>query len=177
MRAGQSTGTAQGRRSRIRGVGAAVAVLALIPIGAAQAQTTPSARPSAAPDGHVSALDSPPPRVHLATSQVDLGLHPFASCWVRGDSGFCYDGPPPQPPPSLGGVLGAVNLSFARDGWHFKVSVIDSSGHRTKVTLNQQSERVWRLALGQLPDDDYRVDIFGKGPQGDVLAAAALTLN
>ncbi len=164
------------RRARRRGIGAAVAVLILLPIGAAQAQAPLGARGPTTPAHRPSAFKEPPP-VHVASDTVDLATHPFGSCWSTGHGGVCYDGPSPNPPPSLGAVTGPVRLAFPRDGWHFRVSLVDSRGYRTRVHLVALGARSWRLALQAIPDDTYNLDIFGKGPQGDVVAAAALTLQ
>jgi hypothetical protein len=106
-----------------------------------------------------------------------LGIRPYASCWSGRHSGVCYDGPPPNPLPSLGGVIGGVTLAFARDDWKFNVSVLDDTGHRTQIRLVPNCPQEWRLGLGKLSNGTYRVDIYGKGPQGDLLAAAAFTLT
>ncbi len=118
-----------------------------------------------------------PPNVRLSTGSVNLALHPYSSCWSTGHSGMCYDGMPPRPLPSVGGTDGPIGLAFARDRWRFRVSVTDEEGDRSNVDLVRTSPRHWRLALGALPDGRYRADVFGRGPQGDVAAAFAFTLN
>lgn len=164
------------RRAGRRGIAATFAVLILMPIGAAQAQAPLGAHVPTTPAHQPAAFKGPPP-VHVASDTVDLATHPFGSCWSTGHSGVCYDGPSPNPPPSLGAVTGPVRLAFPRDGWHFRVSLVDSLGHRTSVHLVTLGARSWRLALHAIPDGAYDLDIFGKGPQGDVVAAAALTLR
>lgn len=118
-----------------------------------------------------------PPPVRLVTESVALRIHPFTSCWSTATSGFCYDGFPVKPLPSIGGTHGPITLAFGRDGWRFRVSVRDSSGEQTSVDLVKTDARHWRLVVKDLPDGRYRADVFGSGPQGDVAAAFAFTLN
>ena len=164
------------RRRRLRGLGAALAVLMLVPIGAASAKTDAGAAPAASTAAAAQSIDSRPPAVWLASGDRHLKVAPYSGCWQHGGSGMCFDGPVPKPLPSLGKVADPVTLAFARADWHFKVTVVDRDGHRTKITLKPLTDRSWRLALGKLDDGRYRVDIFGRGPQGDLAAAADLTL-
>lgn len=118
-----------------------------------------------------------PPAVRLASMSVRLALRPYTSCWSTATMGMCYDGMPARPLPSLGATFRPITLAFARDGWRFQVSVTDDRGHRTRVDLVRTSPRHWRLAVGALPHGHYAADVFGRGPQGDVAAAFAFTLE
>lgn len=118
-----------------------------------------------------------PPPVRLSTYSVSLAVNPYSSCWSSGNAGMCYDGIPPRPLPSVGGTDGPIGLAFARDGWRFHVSVTNQEGDRKRVDLVRTSPHHWRLALGEFPDGRYRAAVFGRGPQGDVAAAFAFTLN
>ena len=163
-------------RSRIRRVAAVTCVVALgLGVGAAQAQP---ARPSqSTPAAAHETLDfSGPPAVRLDNGSVTLALRPYTSCWTHGDVTGCYDGMPMKPLASLGGTYGPVRLAFPRDDWHFRVSVVGADGHRTKIRLIAIDPQLWRLDLADLANGRYRVDIFGRGPQGDVVAAGAFTL-
>lgn len=118
-----------------------------------------------------------PPPVRLSDYSLTLALHPYTSCWSSGSSGLCYDGMPPRPVPSMGGVSGPVTLAFGEDGWRFHVTVKDRKGDSSRVRLVKISPHHWRLALRPLADGRYRADVFGRGPEGDVAAAFAFTLN
>ncbi len=174
-------------RSTLHRISAIACLFALAPgLSAAAAKTAaPNATTSRSPDQHSSDMQGPevqgpevqgPPPVRLFTSSLTLAVHPYTSCWTSGNAGMCYDGIPPSPLPSLGGTSGPVKLSFARDRWHFQVSVIDKLGDRSRVDLVRTSPREWRFALGPLADGRYRAEVFGNGPQGDVVAAFAFTL-
>lgn len=118
-----------------------------------------------------------PPDVRLTNGSVTLLLHPYGSCWSDAHQGVCYDGSPPRPLASLGGTSTQVRLAFPRDGWHFRVTAADAQGRRSRVTLLRVGAREWRLDLSDLPNGHYRLDVFGRGSQGDVAAASALTLT
>jgi hypothetical protein len=118
-----------------------------------------------------------PPNVRLSTDSVSLSLHPYTACWSNDHQGVCYDGIPPRPLPSLGGTYSAVTLAFPRDGWHFRVTATDAQGAQSKVRLIPGDPHEWRLALSARPDGRYTLDVFGRGPQGDVAVAAAVTLT
>jgi len=145
-------------------------------VGAAQAQTAHSIQPATTYQEQTPLFRGPPP-VQLSDRLATLSVHPYSSCWSGRHGGVCYDGFPPRPLPSLGGSTGLVRLGFAADSWRFKVSAVDAQGERTAITLVRTAPRQWRLSLAELPDGRYRIDIFGKGPQGDVAAVTALTLS
>lgn len=162
----------RGRR-RLAAVGC---VLALgFGVGASQAQAVTQA--GQVPRATTVAAFHGPPDVHLTTGSVSLSLSPYTSCWYDAHGGVCYDGVPPKPLPSLGGISSRVNLTFPPDGWHFQVTATDAQGHVSRVRLIPGDPGEWRLALASRPDGRYRLDIFGGGPQGDVAVAAALTLT
>ncbi len=163
-------------RSRIRRIAAVTCVVALgLGVGAAQAQPAHSPQNTTSPMHLAPAFQGPPP-LQLTNGSITLSLSPYTSCWTHGNVTGCSDGAPLQPLASLGGTYGPIHLAFPRDGWHFNVSVVGADGHRTKIRLIAVDARHWRLDLADLPDGRYRVDIFGRGPQGDVAAAAAFTL-
>ena len=166
-----------GRRTRRRRIAAVGSVLALLAISGAQAQATPSAHPLSNHRSRVMLAHPGPPPVTLSSSGITLAMTPYTSCWYDDHGGSCLDGIPPKPLPSLGGLYGPVTLSFARDGWHFTVTAVDSAGHRTKLALVRLGAREWRLPLGGLPHGHYRVDMFGQGPEGDVSAAAGFAVR
>lgn len=163
--------TALGRR---RGVAFAAALLPALVLGPASASPHVKAADSTAP--HTALAWGPPP-VRLFTDSVRLVLHPYTSCWTAGSPGGCYDGFAPSPRPSLGGTVGGIRLAFARDHWGFQITVADRHGHSTRVPMVRTGPRSWRLAVGGLRDGHYTADLFGSGPQGDVLAAFAFTLK
>jgi hypothetical protein len=165
------------RRRLVRRLGAAACVLALAPtLSAAAAEGTRSPGTSAAAGLQAGVRYGPPP-VRLTTTSLTMALVPSSACWTTGQEGICYDGAPPSPLPSLGGLSGPVELVFARDGWHFRLTVKGQNGDRTRIDLVRTSPRSWRLALGSLAPGHYRADLFGRGPQGDVAGAFAFTLT
>lgn len=151
-------------------------VLALAGITSAAQATTPAGGPSL-PAAERSSLQQGPPPVRLIAGGVVLALDPYTSCWSTASSGMCYDGMPPAPLPSLGGTTGPVRLAFDRSDWRFSVRMEDQPGTSRSVKLVRTGPQRWRLALASLPEGRYRADVFGRGPQGDVAAAFAVTVR
>ncbi len=176
----EATGAEARRRTRaprlplIHRLGAAVCVVALAP--ALTASAADAVRTSDDPAAGAAVTQVPPP-IRLSSPAVSIALVPFSACWSNQQSGFCYDGAPPHPLPSLGGLGGRVTLAFARDGWHFRVSAVGEGGHRTRLDLVRTGDRSWRLRLDALPPGHYRAQVFGRGEQGDVAGAFAFTLG
>lgn len=168
------TRAGRGRRANL-GAASSVLVLAAVLI-AGPAQAGPNLDSAAAQRPNQPA-QAGPPRVRLVTDSVTLAVHPYTSCWTARHLGLCYDGMPPRPLPSMGSTQRALTLTFPRDGWRFSVTVTNSKGHRSRVHLVRTSPGSWRLAVKPLRDGRYRADVFGRGPQGDVAAAFAFTLN
>jgi hypothetical protein len=165
------------RLSMIHRFGPAVCVLALAP--ALTASSADAVRTSDDPAAGAAVSQVPPP-IRLSSPAVSMALVPFSACWSNQHSGFCYDGAPPHPLPSLGGLGGLggkVTLVFARDGWHFRVSAVAKGGHRTRLDLVRTGQRSWLLRLDALPPGHYRAQVFGRGEQGDVAGAFAFTLG
>ena len=165
--------TQRHRRHQAAAVGC---VLALASITSAAQATTPAGGPSL-PAAERSSLQQGPPAVRLIAGGVVLALDPYTSCWFTANTGTCYDGIPPAPLPSLGGTTGPVRLAFDRSDWRFSVTMEDQSGTSRSVKLMRIGPQRWRLALASLPDGRYRADVFGRGPQGDVAAAFAVTVR
>jgi hypothetical protein len=161
-------------RRRIAAAGCALALG--LGVGASQAHAVPQAGGQASHPTQAPAFHGPPD-VRLGTESISLSLHPYTSCWSSDHGGVCYDGIPPKPLPSLGGVTEQVQLAFPRDGWHFRVTATDAQGQQSRVRLIPSGSHEWRLALASRPAGRYALDIFGRGPQGDVAVAAALTLT
>ena len=150
-------------------------VLALACVtSAAQAKPgEPTKGPSQGPA--VARASQMPPPIRLSSGSVALAIVPFSACWSTPTAGMCYDGRPPRPLPSMGGMTGPLTLAFARDNWRFSVSVLEDQQHSTTLDLHRTGPRQWRLATRALPDGRYRAQVFGQGPQGDVAAAFAFT--
>ena len=152
-------------------------VLVLAGITSAAQATTPAGGPSLPAAEHLILQQGAPPPVRLIAGRVVLALDPYTSCWSTASSAMCYDGIPPTPLPSLGGTTGPVRLAFHRSDWWFRVRLEDRGGTVRPVKVVQTGPQRWRLASASLPVGRYRADVFGRGPQGDVAAAFALTLR
>lgn len=139
------------------------------------ARSTQSPPPSAS---------SEPPPVIVSSAGRQLSLHPGTYCWAvesasSAGSGACVDGAASDPLPDLGVVSGEITVAFGVDGWGFDASSQDprhECAEAFPATVRQTSARTWQLALAG-PRGRYAVQLFGRGPQGDVAVSFAVQTN
>lgn len=140
---------------------------------AAPSTTTPAAQES---PGEPPELEGPP-SVVIDHGDVELSLQAWTTCWSSGASSMCADGMPPQPLPELGQVTSDVLVSFPVEGWTFHASQRaqgTGSSEAIRSRLEPVDEDTWRLSPGG-PAGRYEVDVWGDGPQGDVIVSFAMT--
>ena len=124
---------------------------------------------------------SKPPPVIVSYAGKQLSLHPVTYCWtVEGATsavnGACVDGAPLSPPPDLGAVAGEITATFGVDGWAFEASSQDARHECPEAfpaVVRQVSGRAWHIALAG-PRGRYAVQLFGRGPQGNVAVSFAV---
>ena len=116
-----------------------------------------------------------PPTLAVATAEQRLELHPVTYCWEGIGSGKCVDGIPTDPLPDLGSTDQPIQLTFPLDGWSFTASFApEAGGTAATSTAELLSEGTWKLPLAG-PPGRYRVTLSGRGPEGDVATAFAVT--
>jgi hypothetical protein len=121
-----------------------------------------------------SASSAPPP-VIVSYGAQRLSLRPGTYCWTaqRASSAGaspCVADTPPDPLPDLGVVSGEITVAFAVDGWAFQASSQDARHECAEAfpaMVRQMGGRTWHVALAG-PRGRYAVQLFGRGPQGDV---------
>jgi hypothetical protein len=135
-------------------------------------RSTQSMRPSAS---------SQPPPVIVSSAGKQLSLRPGTYCWTvesarSAGNGPCVDGAPSEPLPDLGRVSGEITVAFGVDGWAFQASSQDARhkcAEAFPAAVRKVSGRVWQIALAG-PRGRYAVQLFGRGPQGDVAVSFAV---
>ncbi len=185
------------RRTRLA-VGATVVAVAAVAIGvptilagrpdagpppapATQSPTDPST--AARPDPIYDWADSPSPIV-IRLPGRDVELAPWTSCWSgppddKGISaGMCADGMPGKTSelPDIG-VVEAVDLWFGRPGWSFDATFIPLGNDCPRQTTVPGSANggQWFHVDPADAAGRYRVDLFGRGPEGDVVTSFVWT--
>ncbi len=141
------------------------------------------------------ALDDPPPVVVVA-GDTRLELDVWTTCWSGGDgAGYCADGMPPAEPAVVTSD-GPVFVEFPLAGWTFQATGrLDpapnavgqgssdpsgsgpprcDAGRSQTVDLTPVSATVHRLDPFGTPGT-RTVDVFGRGPSGDVIVTFAWT--
>jgi len=139
---------------------------------AAPGQSTQSIEPSAR---------SEPPPVIVSSTGKQVSLRPGTYCWTAQSAGSasagpCVDGAQPNPLPDLGVVSGEISVTFAADGWAFQASSEPAQRECAEAfpaAVRQVNERAWHIALTG-PRGRYAVQLFGRGPQGDVEVSFAV---
>ena len=111
------------------------------------------------------------PPVVLRTAQGELDTFPGSTCWTSGSAGSCTDMVAPRPD-QLAVVEGddAITFTFPVRGWSFQASFSPVAGDRCSPSYTVDAEllRDGEYAVDAAgPPGDYRVDLFGTGPQGD----------
>lgn len=119
----------------------------------------------------------PPPVVTVeAADGEDLLLSAHTYCTSTSTGGMCADGVPPEPLPDAGMFDRPIRFSFTESDWDFTASMSsseDNSGGSTDVT--PVGEGRWEIALAGRAGPGV-VDLFGRGPDGDLAVRFALTL-
>ena len=112
------------------------------------------------------------PAVVVRNGEVELALDPWTACWTVA----CYDGAPPHEPPDIG-AGDEVVIEFPAEGWTFQATTrpaADDCGRRqTEDLMPVDSTRHRLTPIG--PAGDHIVDVFGRGPEGDVIVTFAWT--
>jgi hypothetical protein len=102
----------------------------------------------------------------VTSGNVSLELQPYTVCWSTATSGYCADGIPPDPLPSLGEIREDVEISWPFAGWEFVASIAQAGGDAVEVVLAERPG-VWAIEIDDL-EGNYEVALSGFGPQGDV---------
>jgi hypothetical protein len=134
--------------------------------------STQPAKPSAS---------SEPPPVIVSYAGKQVSLRPVTYCWTTQGAGSasaspCVHGAPPNPLPDLGVVAGELTVAFAVDGWTFQASSEDAQhdcAEAFPAAVRQVNGRTWHIGLAG-PRGRYAVQLFGRGPQGDVAVSFAV---
>jgi hypothetical protein len=122
--------------------------------------------------------------VTVSSAGKQLSLRPGTYCWTvesarSAGNGPCVDGAPSDPLPDLGRVSGEITVAFGVDGWAFQASSQDASHECAEAfpaAVRKVSGRMWQIALAG-PRGRYAVQLFGRGPQGDVAVSFAVQTN
>jgi hypothetical protein len=114
----------------------------------------------------VSSVGERPPPLVVTAGDARLDLQPYTLCWNAATSGYCADGIPPDPLPSLGEIGEDIKISWPFAGWEFVASIQKDGADAVDVELMEQAgQRV--IEVDDL-DGIYDVSLSGFGPQGDV---------
>ncbi len=116
---------------------------------------------------------SEPPPVQLTRGENTLALEAWTYCWTSpgADEGICADGAPPETPETLTGE-GPIMVTFPHD-FTFVATLYDAD------YANEQGEAIvsavdggWQVDV--TADGPSVLELFGKGPEGDVIVTVAL---
>jgi hypothetical protein len=142
------------------------------------AEPATGAEPSELTEDPVDPEDWPPDAV-VSAGDTELALRAWGTCWTD----FCSDGAPPDPLPDLGTVDGEITVTFPLEGWTFDGAAYsppddEACAEQIPTTVVQLDETTWQLTPGG-PAAAYRFDVWGRGPEGDVIVsvAAATTVD
>ncbi|GEP38205.1 hypothetical protein NPS01_18680 [Nocardioides psychrotolerans] len=189
------------RRALVASVGAAALVATVLGGSAALRGGDPSTSPPPAagpsPSTSSSPVATPPEDVPPAwdgegappiTLQLDgraVALEPWTSCFTgRPDdrgiaSAGCFDGFPQPPFEDVGGRE-QVLFSFPLEGWRFTASFTPSGEgaceRRITVPVRKTGAYSFQVPMAG-PAGSYDVDVFGRGPEGDVITTFAWTTS
>lgn len=179
--------TRKRRRQATAGAGAAVVVLLLIAASVVVGRSgngpdrlasgaSSSTGGVAASTGAVEGAPAPrpvvdpagtktPPTVRVGTADHIVELKPWTTCWTN----YCADG---SRPTNLQRVRGGdlVYVEFPVEGWSFEATATiagSSCGRRLTEQLAPAGPTMFSLPA-QGDAGDYVVDLFGRGPGGDV---------
>ena len=120
---------------------------------------------------------APPLTLDLDGRRVPL--EPWTTCYSKGGSGVCADGAP-RPPYLDVGRTETVAFSFPETGWEFEATFREDRGRdcvrSITVPVRKTSERTWAVHPAG-PAGTWLVDVFGRGPQGDVITTFRWTTS
>jgi len=114
----------------------------------------------------VSSAGERPPALVVTSGDARLELQPYTVCWSTATSGYCADGIPPDPLPSLGEIEEHIEISWPFAGWEFAASIQQGEADPVEVDL-VGAPGVWVMEVDDL-NGAYDVSLSGFGPQGDV---------
>jgi hypothetical protein len=107
--------------------------------------------------------------LHLPDGDVPLDI--WGTCWQSGQSSYCTDGAPPEHPVDVGAAE-QVSFGFDEPGWTFQAT-FRQDGPRCPRSVAREVVATdatrFMVAPAGAPDR-WHVDLFGRGPQGDVIA-------
>lgn len=179
------------RRTRRRAVWASVSAATLVVAvigGAAALQpdpphsetrvADPSTSEAVEPTSPTQIPDVPPdwdekgaPPIVLQLDGREVPLLPWTSCYANG----CFDGFP-QPPFEDVGERSSVPFSFPLKGWSFEATFSPAGGgaceRRITAPVEKAGDYTFLVPPAGLPGE-YDVDVFGRGPGGDVITVTA----
>jgi hypothetical protein len=116
--------------------------------------------------GRVSSVGERPPALVVTSGDARLELQPYTVCWSTATSGYCADGIPPDPLPSLGEIDEDIEVFWPFAGWEFDASIQQAGEDAVDVVLGVRPG-AWVIEVGDL-GGNYEVSLSGFGPQGDV---------
>lgn len=165
-----------------RGISLVGLAVVLVGCGTQVAGDTTDPAPGAEPSELTENPDDPkdwPPDVVVSAGNTELTLRAWTTCWTS----FCSDGAPPDPLPDLGSVDGEITVTFPIEGWTFEGAAFappddEACAEQIPATVIQLNDTTWQLTPGG-PAAAYRFDVWGRGPEGDVIVsfAAATTAD
>ena len=107
-----------------------------------------------------------PPALAVTSGDARLELQPYTVCWSTATSGYCADGIPPDPLPSLGEIEENIEILWPFAGWEFAASLHQEGANAVDVVLGVRPG-VWVIEVDGL-EGNYEVSLSGFGAQGDV---------
>ncbi len=185
------------RRAFIAALGAGAAVVAIVGGAAAlrdddRADEPPVSAPDPSPRTGPGVPDEAPewdgkgaPPIVLQLDGRQVSLNPWTSCYTSppGDDGVsqgsCSDGAP-TPPFEDVGERNEVPFSFPLKGWTFEASFSSADPHRCERTFTVPAEKTGAFTFAVPlagPPGSYDVNVFGRGPEGDVITTFAWTTS
>jgi len=131
---------------------------------------------SSDPPGSSSSLEGmdQPPDLIVAAGAEQLVLSPFSYCWFVGGQGVCVDGIQTDPLPSLTVDDGEdLSVEFPLD-WQIQATLLPGGDYCDgSLTVDVDPDGSPVETLGSA--GTYRVELFGRGDQGDAAWAFELT--
>lgn len=117
---------------------------------------------------------SEPPPLTVSADEESLEVVAWSYCWSGVVTSTCADGAPPANPVDVGSP-GQVIIEFPHPDWTFDVEfseVGDECGGRRSATVRPDAEADGTRGMIEPvgPAGTYDVDVFGRGPQGDLAA-------
>lgn len=111
-----------------------------------------------------------PPPLTLRLPDGDAPLEPWTYCLEDG----CSDGWRGEPAQVMSvGSPRAVDFTFPWEGWQFEATFLEGDGPCTRqvtMPVERTGARSFRISpVG--PADSWIVDVFGRGPEGDVITS------